>query len=184
MAEKKDNKALYSLAKTALCVSILAIVSWIVIPLPGSPVVLSLQTVAVNLTAFILSPGESFRAMTLYLIMGAVGLPVFSGGTAGPGKLFGPTGGYYFGFLLSAVTVSFLKGKTPNTKKYALSAVLAGIPIEHICAVIMMCIHNGWDIKGAFVSVSLPFILGDIVKAVMSAYLGVTVNRALLKKQH
>lgn len=176
---KKDRDNIYSMTKVALCVSLLSVVSYFALPLPMTPVVLSFQTVAVGIIALILSPGQCAWAMVLYLVMGAVGLPVFSGGTAGIGKLLGPTGGYYFGFFISAVAVSLLRGKEINLKRYIGVMIAVSIPIQHICAVIMMCIHNGFDIKGAFVSASLPFIAGDIIKAVGAAVLGVGINRAL-----
>ena len=167
------------MAKIALCVSLLSVVSWFVLPVPISPVVLSFQTVAVGLTALILSPGQSAWAMVLYLSMGALGLPVFSGGSAGVGKLLGPTGGFYFGFLLSALVVSALKGKDTSFLRYTAVLTLLGIPLQHICAIAVMCMHNGGDIKAAFMSVSVPFILGDIVKAIVTAYLGVRVNKRI-----
>ena len=109
---RKDRDNIYSITKIALCVSLLSVVSYFALPLPMTPVVLSFQTLAVGLIALILSPGQCAWAMVLYLLMGAIGLPVFSGGSAGIGKLLGPTGGYYFGFLFSAVAVSFIKAKT------------------------------------------------------------------------
>ena len=167
------------MTKTAICVSLLSVVSYFALPLPMTPVVISLQSLAVGIIALILSPGQCAWAMALYLIMGALGLPVFSGGSAGLGKLLGTTGGYYFGFFISAVAVSLLKGKEINLKRYTAVMIGVSIPIQHICAVIMMCIHNGFDIKSAFVSVSLPFIVTDIAKGVGAAFLGVGINRAL-----
>lgn len=171
------------MAKVALCVSLLSVASYFVIPLPISPAVVSLQTVMVGITALILSPGQSAWAMILYLGMGAVGLPVFAGGTAGVGKLFGPLGGYYFGFLISAIAVSALKGKDISFRRYSAVTVGLAVPTEHLCAVLMMCIHNGFDVKGAFLSVSLPFIVGDIIKGFVSAMLAVAINKALSKSR-
>ena len=164
--------------------SILSVVSYFALPLPMTPVVLSLQTLAVGIIALILSPGQCAWAMSLYLIMGALGIPVFSGGTAGVGKLLGPTGGYYFGFLISSVVVSMLKGKGINLKRYI--AVMLGIamPIQHLCAVIMMCFHNGFDIRASFVSVSVPFIAGDIVKGIGAAMLAAAINKAESKRKN
>lgn len=174
-----DRDKIYAMAKIALCVSLMSVVSWFVVPVPMSPAVLSFQTVAVGITALILSPGQSVRAMVLYLCMGTVGLPVFSGGTAGAGKLFGPTGGYYFGFLLSAVVVSLLKGKRPDFIRYTAVLILVGIPLQHICAVVMMCIHNGGDGVSALMSISVPFIPGDIVKAFVTGYIGANINKRI-----
>ena len=176
---RRDRDKIYAMAKIALCVSLLSVVSWFVLPVPMSPVVLSFQTVAVGITALILSPGQSAWAMVLYLTMGAIGLPVFSGGTAGIGKLSGPTGGFYFGFLLSAIVVSLLKGKEPSILRYTAVLILFGTPLQHICAITVMCIHNGGNIKSAFLSVSVPFIVGDIIKAFVTAYLGSKINKRL-----
>lgn len=175
---RKDREKIYSMTKVAICVSLLSVVSYFALPLPMTPVVISLQSLAVGIIALILSPGQSAWAMALYLIMGALGLPVFSGGTAGLGKLLGVTGGYYFGFLISAVAVSFIKGKAISFRRYALSVVCVAIPVQHICAVIMMCIHNGFDVRSAFMSVSLPFIAVDVLKGVGAAVLAVAINKA------
>ena len=179
---KQDRNKIYAIAEIALCVSLMSVVSWFVLPVPISPAVLSFQTVAVGLTALILSPGQCAWAMILYLAMGALGLPVFSGGTAGIGKLLGPTGGFYFGFLLSAVAMSILKGKKISFIRYTVVSVGIGIPLQHLSAVIMMCIHNGGNIMSAFISVSAPFIIGDIIKAVVTAYLGTAINKAIIKQ--
>lgn len=177
----KDREAIYSATKIALCVSVLSLVSYIVIPLPATASVLSLQTAAVGITALILSPLQSAWAMVLYIGMGAVGLPVFAGGTAGIGKLFGVTGGYYFGFLVSGVAVSALKGREIDFKRYTAVCVGVAVPIQHLCAVAMMSLHNGGDIGAAFVSISLPFIAGDIAKGVAAAFFGAAINRAIKK---
>ena len=174
----KDREKIYSMTKVAICVSLLSVVSYFALPLPMTPVVISLQSLAVGIIALILSPGQCAWAMVLYLLMGALGLPVFSGGTAGVGKLFGPTGGFYFGFLISAVAVSALKGKEINLRRYTAVTIALAVPIQHICGVIMMCIHNGFDIRSAFVSVSLPFIAVDFVKAFGAAVLAVAINKA------
>ena len=180
---RKDTEKVYSMAKIALCVSLLALASYFVIPLPFTPVVLSFQTVMVGITALILSPGQSAWAMLLYLGMGAVGLPVFAGGTAGIGKLLGPLGGYYFGFLISAIAVSALKGKGISFRRYTAVMVGVAVPIEHLCAVAMMCAHNGFDVKAAFLSASVPFIVGDIIKGIIAAMLAVAINKAINKSK-
>lgn len=181
---KKDRESIYSMTKVALCVSLLSVVSYFALPLPMTPVVLSMQTVAVGITALILSPGQCAWAMVLYILMGAVGLPVFSGGTAGLGKLLGPTGGYYFGFLISAVAVSLLKGKTFSIKRYIAIMIMVAIPIQHICGMLMMCLHNGFDIKSAFMSVSAPFIIGDIAKGIGTAILACAINKAESRRKN
>lgn len=176
----KNNKiTVKNMTIIALCVTILCLSSYIVIPLPFTPIVLSFHTIIVNLIALILKPKYAFYVLLVYIIMGLIGLPVFSNGTAGVGKLFGPTGGYYFGFLFSVVIISLFKGKENKFIHYLLVTILFGIPIQHICAIFMMCLNNGFQVLTAIVTVSLPFIIGDIFKCVIASILGVTMNKVL-----
>lgn len=165
------DKKVYSLAKSAILISLLIASSYIVIPMPPSG--FTLMTVIVSLTALLLNPLQSGIAIGVYLLMGLIGLPVFAGGTAGAGKLFGVTGGYYFGFLMAVIVISLLKGNKPHFMRYSAVTVLAGVPVMHLCAILMMCIHNGFDVKAAFMTISLPFITGDIIKAVAASFIGV-----------
>jgi len=174
---KKIN--IQELTKIALCVAILCISSYLIIPLPFTPIVLSMQTIMVNVIGLILRPRHAACAVMVYLLMGLIGLPVFSAGTAGAGKLFGLTGGYYFGFLFAVIVISALKGQKRNLKRYCAITIGIGIPIQHFAAVLMMCIHNGFQIEAAFLTISLPFLLGDIVKCVMASIIGVALNKVL-----
>ena len=178
----KQKENLYTTVKLALLISLIILSSYIYIPMP-SVSVLSLQTVAINLTALMLSPFQSFTAVGTWLIMGAIGLPVFSGG-GGLGKLSGITGGFYWGFLIAAPVMSALKGKNISFKRY-LTVTLAGLLIEHFFAVIVMCVHNGFDIPAAFSSISLPFLAGDVLKCIASALLAEKLNSLkILKDRH
>lgn len=167
------------MTKMALCVAILCATSFFVVPLPFTPIVISFHTIAVNIIGLILTPMQAGITVLIYLLMGLVGLPVFSAGTAGPGKLFGPTGGFYFGFLFAVIAISVLRGKKISMKRYVLVSIVAGIPIQHACAILGMCIHNGGNVMAAFATVSLPFIVGDIIKCVMSSMVGVSLNKVL-----
>lgn len=167
------------MTKIALCVAVLSASSYLVLPLPFTPIVLSLHTVIVNLIGLILKPKHAAYTILIYLLMGLIGLPVFSGGTAGAGKLLGPTGGFYFGFLLAVIAISLLKGNKPKFLRYALVTILAGLPIQHLFAILFMCIHNGFNLKAALLSVSLPFIPGDVIKCLMASGVGVALNRIL-----
>ena len=182
MSKRENRVKIKELTKIALCVAILCISSYLVIPVPFTPIVISLHTIMVNLIGLILTPRQSGLSILVYLLMGLIGLPVFSLGASGPGKLFGPTGGFYFGFLFSAITISLLKGKKNNFKSYSLVTVGIGLPIQHICAVLMMCLHNGFQIQAAVLMVSLPFIIGDIIKCIMASVIGASLNKVLCRE--
>ena len=102
----------------ALFAALTAAVAWFKIPLPFTPVPITLQTLAVLLSGAVLGSYYGALSMIIYLIVGAIGLPVFAGGSSGIGVLLGPTGGY----LLSYPIASFVIGKMLEKKK--LSAFL------------------------------------------------------------
>ena len=167
------------ITKISLCVAWLCVASYLVIPIPFSPVVVGLQTVIVNVIGLIMKPKEAAITVSVYLLMGLIGLPVFSAGSAGVGKLFGPTGGFYFGFLFAVIAISLLRGKSISFKRYCFVLIAVGIPIQHICGILFMCLHNEGNIVASFLTVSLPFLLGDIVKCIMSSFVGVSLNRVI-----
>ena len=110
-------------------------------------------------------------------------MPVFVGGTAGFGKLIGPTGGFILGFLLSAPLISLLKGKVPDFKRYMFIAVFVGMPVIYLCGSISMCLVQNLDIFSTLVVAVFPFILGDIVKSGIAAYLGVKLNKVFASQR-
>lgn len=175
----KDNVRVKELTRMALCVAILCIASYFVIPLPFSPIVIGVQTIMINLIALLFQPKEAGMTVLIYLLMGLIGLPVFSGGTSGPGKLFGPTGGFYFGFLLSVILISWLKGNKNSFRRYCAVTILVGVPVQHLLAVAWMSVHSSINLEAAFLTVSLPFVVGDILKCVIASSLGVALKKRL-----
>ena len=171
------------LTKLAICVALLSISAYISIPLPFTAAMLTALTVVVNLVAFILTPKQAFLTLAVYILLGAAGMPVFVGGTAGFGKLIGPTGGFILGFLLSAPLISLLKGKVPDFKRYMFIAVFVGMPVIYLCGSISMCLVQNLDIISTLVVAVFPFILGDIVKAGIAAYLGVKLNKVFASQR-
>lgn len=181
MERKRIKLDSREMTKAALCISLLCVSSYLVIPLPFTPIVLSLHTVMVNLIGLLLSPAQAGLTLGVYLIMGLIGLPVFSAGSSGPGKLFGPTGGFYFGFLIAVIVISLLKGAKPNLIRYSLVTIFLGVPIQHIMAILFMVFFNKVSIPAAAMSVSIPFLPGDIIKCVIASVLGVALNQILLR---
>ena len=167
------------MTQIALEVALLALSSYWVVPLPFTPIVLSLHTVMVNLIALTLNARQAAWAVGVYLLLGALGAPILAAGSGGLDKLLGPTGGFYFGFWLAAVLMASLKGDKPNWKRYALVTIGVGIPLQHLCAVLMMAFYNGGHFQAAFWVVSLPFLPGDILKALGAYTLGAAINKAL-----
>lgn len=165
------------MTKMALMVAINCVSAYIIIPLPFSMSPIALQTMIVNLTGFVLNTKQSFITFVVYLLVGLAGVPVFTGGAAGPGKLFGPTGGYLFGFLITAVMLSAFKGKEYNFKRYVFLAVVFGVPIIDLLGCLQLKLVTGMDWEKAFLTGVLPFIPLDVVKCVAAAILAKPINK-------
>lgn len=167
---------LQSMTQSALCIAALIVSSYMVISVPFTPITFSLHTVFINIIGLIMTPWSAVKTVIIYLVMGVIGLPVFAAGTSGPIKLFGPTGGFYFGFLAAVAFISLLKGKKRGLIKYVLITVFVGLPIQHFFAVLFMCLSNGFDVNSAIITVSLPFILTDIIKCFAASLISVKLN--------
>ena len=167
------------LTKISLCVALLCISSYIVIPLPFSLTSITAQTIIINLIGLIMLPKEAFITMFTFILLGACGLPVFSGGTGGIGRLFGPTGGYLLGYLTAAVVISILKGKEVNIKRYLFVTMVFGIPIIYLCGLTTMKIYMKGNLIQLLTASVFPFIPGDILKCILGSYIAVVLNKRL-----
>lgn len=94
----------------AMMLALISVSSYIAIPLPFSDAKITAQTMIVNLIGLLIAPQDTILVMASWLLLGLCGVPVFSGGSAGPGKLLGPSGGYYIGFLVVAFLISCFAG--------------------------------------------------------------------------
>ena len=165
------------MTKMALMVAMNCVSAYIIIPLPFSLSPLALQTLIVNLTGYVLNAKQAFMTMLVYLLVGLAGVPVFTGGSAGPGKLFGPTGGYIIGFLVTAVFLAYLKGEKYNFKRYALLGCVIGIPLIYVFGVVQLKLITGMGWDKAIMTGALPFIPLDIVKCLAAAVIAGPINR-------
>lgn len=165
------------MTKMALMVALNCISAYIIIPLPFSLSPIALQTLIVNLTGYVLDAKQAAMTMAAYLLVGLAGVPVFTGGSSGPGKLFGPTGGYLFGFAVWAVTLAYFRSKEYNFTRYALLGCVIGVPFIYVFGVVQLQLvtHMGWG--KAVMTGALPFIPLDIVKCCAAAYIAGPINR-------
>ena len=181
----KTNKKFTALnmARIAVCTALLCVLSPLAVPMPF-PVPLTLQVLAVMLTALILSPLQALTAQLLYTLLGVVGLPVFSGGKGGFAALASPTGGFILGFILASFLVSLLKGSFESKYaifRYAAAAVAVGIPSVYIPGILWFSAVQQIDLITSAKLVAASFILFDIGKCIAAAFIAYPVNSALKK---
>ena len=165
------------MTRMALMVAMNCVSAYIIIPLPFSLSPIALQTLIVNLTGYVLNAKQAFMTMLVYLLVGLAGVPVFTGGSAGPGKLFGPTGGYIIGFLFTAVFLAYFRGEKYNFKRYALLGCVIGIPLIYVFGDVQLKLITGMGWDKAIMTGALPFIPLDIVKCLAAAVIAYPINR-------
>ena len=157
-------KRVVRIALGALAVAISAQAS---IDLPGNPVPITLQGLAVILVGGILGAKEGAVALVLYLVAGMSGLPVFSGGRAGAAWLLGPTGGYLLAFPVGAAVTGALAQRHDLVRCFA--AALAGMTVIHLGGIAQLSILSG-GLTIPF-RATAPLIAADLVKVVIATLL-------------
>lgn len=141
------------------------------IPLPWTPVPITLQTFFVQLAGATLGPVLGPASQALYLLAGAAGLPVFAGGASGISYLLqGPTTGYLVGFLVATVLVGRLvrRREDPGILGILLSMAAGGLAV-YACGVSWLLWSLGLSPASALAKGVLPFLAGDVVKTCAAA---------------
>ncbi|WP_342535556.1 biotin transporter BioY [Lysinibacillus sp. FSL K6-1151] len=172
---KKGSTYQYVLA--AFGAAIIAVLAQVTIPLPLIPI--TGQTLAVGIVVTILGTRLGTISVLLYILLGAVGLPVFSGMSGGLGILVGPTGGYIVGFLVTAIIMGLYLDQFGITFVHAIIANIIGMIITLAFGTVWLKIIAEYTWTAAFMGGVAPFIVVGIVKAVLAAWIGVIVRRRL-----
>lgn len=156
------------IARLALMVAVVAVTASIEIPL--GPVPFTLQTFFIAFTGALLGPLDGFIAMVVYLLLGAVGVPVFAGMSAGVAKFVGPTGGYLFSYpFVCALCGCFAKHKD-KLIPHIIMAVL-GILLCELMGTVQLKFVNGLEWPVAFVYGFGWFVVKDIICAIIAVIL-------------
>ena len=152
----------------ALAAGALALASQFALPIPGTPVPITLQPMIVVLAGLLLGPVDGAAAMVLYLVAGAAGLPVFSPyGAPGLLRLLGPTGGYLLAYPVAAAVAGRFGAGRPSYATRAIAAA-AGILVLYAGGITQLAVITGSFGRAAALGV-LPFVAVDAVKALIAA---------------
>ena len=160
------------MVQASLLASLTAVCAWISIPLP--PMAFTLQTLGVLLTLGILGGKWGTVSILIYLLLGAAGLPVFSGFQTGAAALPGPTGGFLWGFLLAGLVYRQLErlGKP--------IAMIAAQLTVYVCGCLWFCFYAGdaGFITGLMICVA-PYLIPDGIKLVLALTLSERIGKRL-----
>lgn len=169
------------LAITGLMTSITCILGPICIAVPFSPVPFSLGLFGILLTTCLLGAKLGTLSCALYLLLGLVGLPVFSGFTSGVGVLLGPTGGYLLGYLF----VSAFSNLFASTKKGSLllhtTGTLCGLLCCYLLGSLWLAHNTNISFSQALLIGVAPYVFFDICKIALALWLGRLLRKRLTK---
>ena len=148
------------------------------IPLPGG-VPLTMQTMAVLLAGAVLGSRRGFASLSAYILLGALGVPVFSNFGAGLSRLAGPTGG----FLLSCPLMAWIAGygAEHGGKKGFVAGLLAANLVCYILGIFMYSFCTGNSIRTSLTACVLPFLGTDLLKTVLAGWTGIRLRKVLRK---
>lgn len=148
------------LTRCALFAAMMALCAWIGVPLGHT--VFTMQTFGVLLALGILGGKRGTISILCYLLLGAAGLPVFSGFRGGIGAILGPTGGYLWGFLATGLVFWLLeKWSRP-------AAMVAGILVCYACGTIWYMTYTGGALAAVLAQTVLPYLIPDALKLVLA----------------
>lgn len=164
----------------ALFAALTAICTQISIPLPFTPIPFTMQLFSVSLAAIILGPKLSFISQLTYVLIGAIGVPVFSFMSGGLQKLAGPTGGYIISFPIAVLIVGYFTSESKRLPVKILGSLL-GLASIYAIGTIQLSIVANMDFSKALFAGVIPFIPLDLVKLSLSLIVGLQVRKALVK---
>ena len=167
-----------TLTLTAVLTALLCILGPVTLPL--GPVPLSLTTGLLMGMALLLGPRRAMGCCGLYLLLGLLGLPVFSGFTGGLGALLGSTGGFLLGYLPLTLCCALVCQRTEN-RLLQCGGFIMGTLLLYLCGTAWYCLQAGVDASAALTVCVLPFLPGDGLKIAAVLACGPRIRRRLKK---
>lgn len=187
----------HAIAYCAAAIACMAVTAWVTVPI--GPVPLSLSPFAIFFTLFALKPRNAFIAILGYVMLGAIGLPIFTGFRGGIGAIIGPTGGFIMGFVIGAcialpigqllskrktfvsdASISLFGSKVK--KGFFLRNLVVGIifaAVYYIFGWLWLMLAGQLSATAAFAAAVAPFIIPDLLKMVLAVFLAQAVGAAL-----
>lgn len=175
------HEHLRNMVLSALFAALLVVSGRVMIPLPWTPVPITLQTLVVMVAGALLGPWWGATSVVIFLVMGAAGAPVFAGGAGGAVVLVGPTGGYIFAWLVAVIGIGWLL-RLPIGGRHVrlwIAVMLFGVVAIDLLGTIQLAAVGHLGFGEALLAGVVPFLPGDIAKAVVTVGVTEAVAAAL-----
>lgn len=173
--EKKQSTS--ALTAAAMMAAVLCVLGPLSVPV--GPVPVAMANFGVSLAAWLLGPRLGALSVAAYLLLGAVGVPVFAGAGAGAAVLFGPTGGYLIGYLAQALIGGWAVERSGGRALWSGLGLAAGVAVSYAFGTAWFILQMGCTLPYALTVCVLPFIPFDAAKVALASVLGSILRRAL-----
>ena len=174
----KDKKlTTYQMAFTAVMAAMLCVLGPLTVPIGAIPI--SLANFVICLAAWLLGPRFGTLSVAIYLVIGLVGVPVFSGYGAGIAKVAGPTGGYLVGYLLLAFIGGLVIEKSKGQPVLSALGLIAGDAACYVLGTAWFVFQMQCELSYALAVCVYPFIALDLAKIVVSCIVGALLRKRL-----
>lgn len=172
----RGRGGVYPLAVTAVMTAVLCVLAPFALPI--GPVPISLTNLILYLSIYILGWRRTTMSYVVYLLIGAVGVPVFSGWTGGLGKIMGPTGGYLAGFL-PMVVIAGVAIALSQRRWVQFAGMALGTGVCYVLGTAWFCYVMGASVASALGLCVIPFLPGDVVKILVAMVMGPVIRARL-----
>ena len=179
MEQKKTKTNVREMALIAVMAAVTCVLGPLSVPIGVVPI--SFTNLAVYLAIYVLGCKRGTVSYIVYLLIGLVGVPVFSGFTGGVGKLFGPTGGYLIGFIFMALICGWFIDRFECKLVPSFAGMVLGTIVCYIFGTVWLAYQAGMSFYAALAAGVLPFIVGDLAKMVVAAIIGPQVRHQLAR---
>lgn len=167
----------FNMTSCALMAALMCVLCPVSVPI--GPIPISLSILVILLTVYVLGTWRALVSYTVYLLLGAVGMPVFSGFQGGLAKLAGPTGGYLAGFWLMILVAGIIMEKGKRNLLVTILGMLVGVAIDYAVGTAWFVFQTESTVVHALDVCVYPFIPFDVAKIVIAVLLGSVVYKGL-----
>ena len=177
--EKRRFFDLRTMISIAVMAAIISVISPFIIPLPFTMVPVTFANLVIFLGVFLLGMKSGTASVLIYLLIGFVGLPVFSGFTGGLSMLAGPTGGYLIGYIFMALICGLFVDRFKNSRMMYCVGMILGMLVLYALGTLWLAFQANLTFIAALFAGVIPFIPGDIAKIIICLVLGPVLQKGL-----
>lgn len=167
------------MAMTAMMAAVICAISPFAIPI--GPISLSLCTLVLYMAPYILGWQRSAVATLIFIMLGMVGVPVFTGFAGGVGKVLGPTGGYIAGYIPLVIVTGLAIKRFPRSRTAQFLGMIAATAVLYVLGTIWYMFQSGNPLDVAMKWCVIPFIPGDLIKMIAALTMGPLLRERLVQ---